>query len=225
MAVSLYEQFLDNEDSTRIFDIISKWRAKNEAEDKDFCRNVAGTVFELMVYDQFKNRYPDNYIILSPEQTFFFFCELFSYKNTINNYDLSHGIQGKTIPDGAIFRVCRNTIQLTAFIEAKLGDLDQDHNRQIQYLLKPNMMFRDWTAFAKHGSNDMARILRSVQPNIPDLPVTINHKSGYKLFLATPNDSTLYYPRTSKVEMPFSKLEYGRFLRAVIIDCRTDFNS
>ena len=36
MAVSLYEQFLDNEDSTRIFDIISKWRAKNEAEDKDY---------------------------------------------------------------------------------------------------------------------------------------------------------------------------------------------
>lgn len=215
----LFDAFLRDSSSVDIFRAIKG--AHGNIEDQ-FGHRLAGRIFEEIVTLDMRTRYALNHVVLSPLETFSFFCRVHSDRRVnISQDGLVFGIYGVTFPDNLILRNARNTWVLEAIVESKSGPRAETENidRQLESYSRPFSLFTTYDIDRSQVlSKSLGRVLVDVRPDLDFKPLAIGRK-GYEVVLAVPRGPDFVTRPVKRAVMPFSGTEFSWFFKALIADC------
>lgn len=181
----LMEAVLSDENSRDIFRAVKEFQPKNDTAVKDFTRHLSGALFEQLAYQHIKKGLPKGQILLSPSETFTLWRAIYLNRRSMNNgFGLNKGIEGITVPDGAIAIEEEDQLTIASVEEYKFWTQEIpntngfENQRQAYESLHLDIPKRDEATSLKLGQT-----LNQVNPKIPAKKIVLGSDYEIQYFL------------------------------------------
>lgn len=210
--------FLESPAAGRILTIAANYQPVDEQEKLRFRDRFAGAIWEWIGYYNLREQLPYTQFLLSPEQTYLLYRNIYADRETVNNLNLNFGISNQTVPDGLIIKREEDHLSVEATVEYKsLTRMPTSYERQRienqAVSFRNGRLSQDLRLEEPNAIDSLyhSGLINLFNPRFPkDKPLKVNPRSV--AFLVLPENSSVDLFGVYNKYVPFTGTEFSTFI-------------
>lgn len=211
--------FLEDPAAGRILTIATNHQPKDEYEKREFRNHFVGSIWEWIAYYNLREQLKSNQFLLSPEQTFLLYRNIYSNREVLQNgFNLNLGISGVTFPDGLIIEKKENHLSVEAAVEYKSltrmpisAEKQRIEHQAVSF--RNGQLSHDLRLEGPEATDPLYHtgLISLFDRRFPkDRPLRVNPKS--EVFMVLPQNSTVELFGVYNKYVPFTGTEFSTFI-------------
>lgn len=225
----LVEIVLQSREIHKILTVAADFSPDDNYDQQEFSGSLAGVIYEHLAFQYLKLKYEDTAkVLLTPEETFILYRNLYGERRVVNNYSLNLGISRTAFPDGLIIIEDDEFLRIDAAVEYKSAASDKSldsRSRQQLSRFKNGQLVEDLRIEGLRPIDPLyhGTLIHLLRPSLPAKPLTVNPDSA--VILALPENSSINIDGVKIEPVPIHTKNLNTLVDVLKIAYILDFSS